>query len=75
MTGELIRAPIDFEAVPACYEGKWILVRVDPARREQEIISSGDSTRDATRGRPQGSQYLLARVPRKYSVLVVSDPK
>lgn len=75
MISELIRAPIDFEAVPACYEGKWILVRVDPARGEQEIVSSGESARDATRGQPHGSQYLLTRVPHKYSVLVVSDPK
>lgn len=73
MAEELIPPPIDFEAVPAGLEGKWILVKVDPLRGRQQIISSGDNVKDVTRNQPRGVEYVLTRVPHKYSVRVVGD--
>ncbi|GEM_PF-5773537 len=73
MTDRTLPAPINFEDVPSRYEGKWVLVRVSPNDQTQEIVSSGDSVQDAIRGQPFGPEFLLARVPHKYSVLVVSD--
>lgn len=73
MVDDLIPPPIDYEAVPPGLEGKWILVKVDTQLGSQQIISIGDSVRDVTRDQPRGAEYLLTRVPLKYSVLVVGD--
>lgn len=70
---DVIPASIDFSAIPPEYEGKWILVKVDPIRRVQEIVSSGDSLREATRGHVPGDEVVLTRVPHRASVIFVGD--
>lgn len=60
---------IDLSALPAELQGRWVFLRVEQGR--QELLASGDDIREVVKGQPEGPQYILTRVPQRYTVHVV----
>lgn len=60
---------VDLSALPANLQGQWVFLRVEHGR--QEILASGDDIREVMKGQPEGPQYILTRVPQRYTVHVV----
>jgi hypothetical protein len=73
MHDDVIPPCLDYAAIPDEYEGKWVLLLVDPLCGRQEVVGSGDTLREATRGQTFGDGYIVTRVPRRYTVIVVGD--
>lgn len=61
---------LDLSALPAELQGRWVFLRVEQGR--QEVLASGDDIREVVKGQPEGPQYILTRVPRRYGVIVRS---
>lgn len=73
MNDDVIPPCLDYSTIPDEYEGKWVLLQVDPRCGRQEVVGSGDTLQEATRGQTFGDGYIVTRVPRRYEVIVVGD--
>ena len=64
---------LDYALIPDEYEGRWVLLRVDPALGTQEVVRSGETLQEATQGRAFGDSYVVTRVPHRRMTVVVGD--
>ncbi|MBK7952275.1 MAG: hypothetical protein IPK00_26870 [Deltaproteobacteria bacterium] len=59
---------VDLSALPTELQGQWVFLRIEHGR--QEILASGEDIREVVKGQPEGPQYILTRVPHRYTVHV-----